>query len=352
MKLDQKCSIDSYCKDIYRKFIDALERDKEKYAPEWITSWNLIDKQFKKNMPNPEGAPQDFSEYNGPEDLIKWFIFQGNEDKPNSYPDELLSPLIDMIRSYDEKIFKQYNLSYNFENYSKSKGLYDAQDYMFQNLYPVPERYRIKRILDFGAGHGRQANIWMQKHEDITYVGMDAIPLSYCLQHFYYNHMSCSFYDYVISPEKITHPFGKGIYHIPTWRADLLPDSFFDMVICVHVLQELNSKLVNHMIKVFKRILKPGGAIYIQDAEHWRSRHQLNIEKILLKSGFVLEFKPHIKIGEDFHGIPRIWRKIDPANSTIEPPWHLRLAYKLLHSKLCPEIIRRTLKTIKHRHAK
>ena len=143
---------------------------------------------------------------------------------------------------------------------------------------------------------------------------MDAILKSYCLQHLYYSHLNLPLYDYIVDTKNFKMTTDKkGIYHLPTWRADLLPDSFFDAVICVQVLPEINEKLVLHMASVFRRILKPGGMLYIRDHDQkWKPTHNMDLNMYLQKNGFVLEFRPHIKDGVDIQGIPRIWRKTDP----------------------------------------
>ena len=224
-----------------------------------------------------------------------------------------MNPLIKISKNYDQRLFNKFNLINPLKDYNLNVGLYNAQDYYFQNAYPVPERYSIKKILDFGAGYGRQANIWLQLHKNIMYVGMDALPKSYCLQHLYYSQLNCNFYEYILNPHsfKINNK-SNGIYHIPTWRYDLLPQSSFDLVICSQVLQEINRKLVKFMIEVFKKVLKPGGILYIRDTDSkWRPAHHLDLNSFLPKKGFVLEFKPHVIDGKDIHGIPRIWRKVD-----------------------------------------
>jgi hypothetical protein len=142
---------------------------------------------------------------------------------------------------------------------------------------------------------------------------MDAIPLPYCLQHLYYSQLLCVFNEYVNNTTAFEICDEPGAYHLPTWRYDLLPDSFFDMIICVQVLQELNPKLVRFMIDQFRRTLKPGGALYIRDHDLlWQPAHKIDLNRYLPKWGFRLEFRPHIIDGKDIHGLPRIWRKEHP----------------------------------------
>ena len=272
---------------------------------------------------------QEYHNYNGPEDLLRWF--EWTRPYPHYLPREQIKPLAQLSETKNREILRaitprggEYDFHYVDE--------YNATDYLFQNCYPVPQRMKIQHILDFGAGYGRQITLWSQLHPDLVYVGMDAIELPYCLQHYYYSHFAPLLREYVEAPDDFVIEASPGIYHLPTWRTDLLPDNLFDMVICVHVLQEINEQLVRHMIKVFHRCLKPGGALYIRDHDLvWQPAHNLNLNELLPEQGFALEFRPYVADspyalhrGHDFppdvHGIPRIWRKRDPGYPPNSPP--------------------------------
>src|ERR1700739_257642 len=306
--------------DIQSKFLEVFNRDKPEYIRSWLVAWDYQVKRKKRNVQYDPGLPSDFFSYHGPEDLVKWMNWF-NFDFNNYLPESSINPLIEQSLANDKKILAKLNLDYDFTTYSKRVGLNNAHDFFIPTMYPVPERYKIKNVLDFGAGCGRQANLWSMNNDNI-YVGMDAIPNSYCLQHIYYSNLDKPVYDYVSNPEglKIDND-KKGIYHLPTWRYDLLPDHFFDMVIAVQVLRELNSTLVSRMLTEFHRILKPGGMLYIRDHhDKWKPAGKMNIDRFLLSHGFTLEFKPHIIEGQDLHSIPRIWRKNDPKVMDSQKP--------------------------------
>ena len=263
---------------------------------------------------------QEFHTYKGRQDLIRWF--EWSRRYTHYLPTEQVEPLARLSETKNREIYNAIGGGgYAYQHVDE----YNATDYLFQNFYAVPKRMRVKRILDFGAGYGRQINLWSQLHPDVIYVGMDAIELPYCLQHFYYSQFDLPLREYLETPEDFIIEASPAVYHLPTWRYDLLPDKFFDMVICVQVLQEINEQLVRHMIKVFLRCLKPGGALYIRDHDLvWQPSHRLNLNELLPEQGFVLEFLPYVadshyalyrghKSPPDVHGIPRIWRKRDPS---------------------------------------
>jgi len=241
---------------------------------------------------------------------MNWF----RADFPDYFPSSLTSGLLRTSRENDQKIIGELALSYDFTNYDRRVGINNVHDFIFPNLYPVPERNTIKNVIDFGAGYGRQANLFTSKIEDCIYTAVDAIPNSYCLQNLYFSHLNKPLYDYIDDPQNFKiENHKKGIYHLPTWRKDLLPDNFYDLVMCVQVLPELNSKLVSTMMLEFHRALKPGGILYLRDhASTWKPAGKMNVGEFLADNGFVLEFQPHIINDKDLHGTPRIWRKIDP----------------------------------------
>jgi SAM-dependent methyltransferase len=300
-----------YNKNIEKHFHLTYEKDKGKYIKKWMVSWDYQDKYRKNSQNHLVGFPSKFYRYSGPCELIKWFNWISHQKRPDYFSDEDIEPLVEISREYDFKLLESLSLEFDRQKYDECIGRYNAQDYLFQNMYPTPERYKINNILDFGAGYGRQANIWTQRNGNIVYVGMDAIPLAYCLQHLYYSHLDLPYLDYVLDPFSFKINKSAGIYHLPTWRYDLLPDSFFDIITCVQVLKELNLKLVRHLIKHFHRALKPGGILYIRDDPTWKPVYNVDINKCLEKEGFTIEFNPFVKQGTDIHGIPRIWRKVD-----------------------------------------
>ncbi|MBL0048722.1 MAG: methyltransferase domain-containing protein [Bacteroidetes bacterium] len=292
------------------KFIAAFERDKSRIQS-WLVSWDY-QKQLKNRKYTYDNLLNDFFTFSGKEDLPRWMNWFDKDfpDYTNSTEIEKLA-----LKSFEneKQIFQNLGIPFTDQNYLKRVGVNNAHDFFIPQSYPRAARYKIKNVLDFGAGYGRQSNLWVGNRSEGMYVGVDAIESSYCLQNLYYHSISDKVNDYIDNPDSFKFdPNFNGIQHVPTWRFDLIPDASMDMVMCVQVLPELNSKLVRFVMDQFKRVLKPGGILYIRDnAYTWKPAGQMNMETYLKKLGFELEFKAHVIDIKDIHGIPRIWRNAD-----------------------------------------
>jgi len=267
---------------------------------------------------------ESYHKYNGPEDLLRWMKWTNQNPVNQIIPSHLLEDGIRLVESRNRSIIETLlpGTEYDFRNLDETTAL----DYFFLNLIPRPKHRQVRTVLDFGAGFGRQVNLWWQKNPGLSFTAMDGIETAYCLQNLYYQFFTPSLNEYADQPDTFQISEKPGIYHLPTWRTDLLPTDFFDVIINVQVLQEINENLVLHMLNEFKRCLKPGGALYVRDHEsRWQPAHHIDIASWLRKEGFHLEFFPYWvddahhdravpnqPVQPDIHGIPRIWRKQDP----------------------------------------
>ncbi len=312
------------------KFIAAFEKD-QPFIKSWLVSWDY-QKQLKKRKYAYNNLLNDFFTFTGKEDLPRWMNWFDKD-----YPDYTQSPEIEKLAQksleIERKIFLKLSLPFAESNYLKRVGINNAHDFFLPQSYPMASRYSIKNVLDFGAGYGRQSNLWSGNRKVGMYVAVDAIESSYCLQNLYYHSVSDKVSDYIENPDTFKFDASyNGIVHVPTWRFDLIPDKSMDLVMCVQVLPELNSKLIRFIMEQFKRVLKPGGLLYIRDhAYTWKPAGQINVEKYLVQQGFALEFKAHIINDADMHGIPRIWRNEDEAVKNAQT-MDLKAKVKLMYN--------------------
>lgn len=304
----------SYKENIFDLFKEAHKADKKQYIKDWMVNWAYQDKLIQRNIKYDDELPEDFYTYNGPQDLLGWYNWQKSV-KPDYFDPNRINDLIAKSRKYDSELISKYQLDFDYKYYDQCIGRNNAEDYILANFYPMQGPSKGKRVLDFGAGYGRQANLWTQEEdEELVFVAVDAIPKSYCLQHLYYSNSDRPLTEYAVEREKFKlDEHSKGIYHLPTWRFDLIPDNYFDRIVVVQVLHELNEPLTKYVLNQFKRILKDTGVLYLRDHMNtWRPTHTLDVDNYLKNNGFTLEFQPHIEDKKDLHGIPRMWRKTNP----------------------------------------
>jgi len=310
----------NYREDILELFMAAFERDKPMYIQDWMTSWAYQDKhKYEKDLTGKD-AFYDFEAFNGPQDLAAWMDW-GKLPRPNYFPESILEPLIERSLQFDKRVIKTHNIEFNFDGYLEGIAKNNAQDYILANAYPMAGPTYARRVLDFGSGSGRQATLWNQmEDEGLVFISVDGIPKSYCVQHFKYSNFDRPFYEYVVDDSAFKlDDNSRGIYHLPTWRLDLIPDNYLDRILAVQVLKELSEELVTHVCEQFRRVLKPTGALYIRDHKNiWNPVSDLDIDQYLLEHGFTKEFEPHVIDRVEFHGLPRIFRKTNPEVLEVE----------------------------------
>ena len=302
------------------RFNEISQRDLKAFdVPEYFVHWLFADRLKAR------GARQEmsFHYFEGPGHLAKFFSWHVNSKFDFFTENALLSQWARHSFERDMAVFERYDISVQ-QGLVEKLSRYNAQDQMLIHAYPVPERQQVKIMLDFGAGHGRLANLAFSETSDIpkveTYIAVDAIPSTYFTQAYYFEGLGLKVWDYFdhcddanLSPEKFTDLFGKyDVIHLPTWKINLLPEKSVDLISCVQVLKELPGELVANIIPVFGRLVTDCGAVYIRDHLQHHNPNHMPIDLLLGANGFVLEFAPLLKDRREIHGLPRIWRKVDP----------------------------------------
>lgn len=279
---------------------------------EAFARWLFTDRKLARG----QLTDMDFYGFAGAEHLQKFFNYIKKFKYPHYLDKDLVEPLQEISVRNDTDVFKRLGLRAD-GNALRNIGLYNAQDYLFQRAYATPERQRPVRMLDFGAGHGRMANLAFAAPNATVkgYVAVDAIPASYLTQNLYYTALGHRVWDYLderpsqVDLRSLEAQFD--VFHLPTWRMDLLPSAYFDLVCCVQVLREVSSDVLFHVLREFARIVKPGGAVYIRDHIASHNPNQLPQDALMQANGFLVEFYPRVSDYADVHGVPRIWRRFD-----------------------------------------
>jgi SAM-dependent methyltransferase len=291
-------------------------------VPAAAARWLFAERLAARN----ERSEMSFSAYLGPAHIEKFFGWHRRAEFPDIYG-SLIDDLVEASVETDQKVFAHFRLRYD-EALVRKVGRYNAQDYAFQRAYAVPGRQAIKTLLDFGAGHGRMANLAFstpRAGERIkTYVAVDGIASTYLTQRAYFQALGLSVWDYLDhhDPAASRHEVADAIeaalsnhdiVHLTTWCLPLLPTGSIDAVSCVQVLKELPGDLVPWLIPEFSRVVQPAGALYLRDHLQFHNPNHMPIDLLVQAAGFALEFAPMLRDRAEVHGLPRIWRKIDPS---------------------------------------
>lgn len=279
---------------------------KAEYLPDWFFKWSFHHDTTKEPFFNLDrsGTPTDLQRF------MSWIDVLENFDYLTGIED-----IVERCIAFERSVVERLGFPMS-EEQLQTNARRSASDYVFQNLYPVPEHQQVKRFLDFGAGYGRMLAPW-SAHPGIESIFLvDGIYTSYFCQNLYASATSLPFQDYVASPAPIdvtaNAANGPMVTHLTSWKLNLIPNDYIDMISCSQVLPEIDPNMVVNALTHFKRILKPGGALYIRDhGLGFTPAHNLPMTQILENFGFVLEYKPHVRDRQDVLGIPRIWRKMD-----------------------------------------
>ena len=300
-------------------FLAALAEDRSRHdVPEHLARWLFAERL------NARGDRKEMSlaRYEGVAHLVKFFNWHTNARFPDPFPPGQIDPLVEASTATDMRIFERLGLT--------DKGFmiprlarYNAQDHILMHAYQVPDRNAPRVVLDFGAGHGRLANLGFNAPDPgqrfAKVIAVDAIASTYLTQLSYYRAMGLRVWEY-LEHRNETPSQGdvanamkdNDVIHLPTWRLDLVPDGSVDMVTCIQVLKELPGALVPDILKVFARVTSSSGAVYIRDHQQFHNPNHMPVDLLLQANGFDREFAPHWRDRIEIHGLPRIWRKVDP----------------------------------------
>lgn len=176
-------------------------------------------------------------------------------------------------------------------------------------------------VLDFGSGYGRLGAIFADPSRTGTYISVDCMEASYLLQNLFLSTSApgrfFEYVDYAFERRPLVVERGKvgTIYHLPTWRLDLVPDAFVDAIMSVFVLPEINEFALLDFVSHAKRIVRDGGYIYIRDhlyhvaEDNHPGGHRLDTAALLEDAGFQRIYQGDYQDNIEIYGIPRIYRK-------------------------------------------
>lgn len=290
---------------VFRTIRESDLSDTELHA--FAGSWQLLEDARR----NGRLDHMEFETYIGVRHLTMMFDWIDHFDYGPVPGQVALAADIARGRKHDQQVAETLQIDVSGLNMD-AIAYYNAQDHAFRTPPNRPARLTPHTILDFGAGHGRQANLLARRiaDGDCTYIAVDATPACYLNQWTYFTASGFAVNDYLTAQNdwSITPQAGQ-VHHVPTWKMDLIGTGQVDEIICVQVLRELAKPMLGFALKQFARLLSPGGSLYIRDHIGFHNPSAVDLDQALMAHGFLPEWYPRWIDRKDVHGIPRIWRK-------------------------------------------
>jgi hypothetical protein len=303
------------------KFMAALVKDREgRDVPEHRARWLFAERLNARGDRKEMG----FAAYEGIGHLVKFFNWHIRGQFPDPFPPGQIDPLVETATATDERVFAGLGLT-DKKCMIPRIARYNAQDHILIHAYSGPDRNIPRVLLDFGAGHGRLANLGFNAPDPAQrftkMFAVDAIASTYLTQLSYYRGLGLRVWEYLdhqsgepTQTDVVRAMEDHDVVHLPTWRLDLVPDGSIDMISCIQVIKELPGPLVPDILKTFARVTTACGAIYIRDHQQFHNPNHMPVDLLLQANGFDREFAPHWRDRIEIHGLPRIWRKVDPGH--------------------------------------
>ena len=132
------------------------------------------------------------------------------------------------------------------------------------------------KILDFGAGCGRQAVSSFFRNPDNIYTAIDSTLAAYTLQNLAFSYLDTldnkyatyDFLDFEVSARpfpKIADASVGSRFHIPTWLAeDNVPEKYYDIIFGCHVHNELSGPDFLRFMRIAEKSLADDGVLYLR----------------------------------------------------------------------------------------
>lgn len=308
-------------------FRAVRDRDmQEKRGSQEILHWTYMERSRKPS--EHEG----FLLWKGPECFYSWIYckFEGSKKPPDQTfwkrpKREDVDALIQKSGHLHDFLLKKSGNTFDIDH--RNKDVYNAQDYHYC-VSLVPE---LQSVLEFGPGSGRELFLFKEIPQ-LKFFALDAVEQPYLLQYWVCKELHLPLWEYLEHSEdaSVAHvqnfiegePKDARVIHLPTWRSDLIPDRSIDLVMFVWCLSEMSSEAAQHALQTVKRVLRPGGFVYIRDFPHTRS-YAWNPERTMRRMGFRLVYYPWKQTEEEIHAVPRLYRLVQ-GEKHISHLTHLR----------------------------
>lgn len=123
-------------------------------------------------------------------------------------------------------------------------------------------------VCEVGGGYGRLAEVFLQLCPRVHYVMIDAVPGSLMYAYLY---LKSQFPSLRIGSYYAGDAYSKdyNCYILPAWHDKMLPLRSFDICTNIESMQEMVQGQVDHYLRLFDKLIVPGGLIYLSNARDY-----------------------------------------------------------------------------------
>jgi hypothetical protein len=164
------------------------------------------------------------------------------------------------------------------------------------------------RILDYGAGCGRQGISAFLHHRDNIYTAIDSTLAAYTVQNLVFSYLDTlverqsfrELLDFQFNGDalpKVSEAKLGDRFHIPAWLGEAnMPERYFDLIIAAHVHNELSRDDFLRLVYAIDKGLADDGVVYVRSEQYYTDArdffdsvdlHGLGMTNVLSEKGLV-----------------------------------------------------------------
>jgi len=266
-----------------------------------------------------DGVKDRMSKYLSKYDLLHWMTFWTEEER-------LASPFVG-DEGYEAKLLKSSQIHQSLMTKIFTTPIIEDKPHTGYDIWNAIDTHivdsqcaDVHTVLDFGAGYGRLGAMFSNDERGGSYIAVDCVEVSYLLQNLFLSSMAPErfheYMDYAIErrPFAIETQAANAIYHVPSWKMNLVPDASVDVITSVFVLPEVNDFALLEFVEQARRVVRQGGYIYIRDHLYHNAKsghlggHRQDTPSLLEAAGFKLIYQGKYRDNIDIYGTPRVYQ--------------------------------------------
>lgn len=309
--------------DLLDKWKEVCLRDQSMLLlrkKERISTWQLIEQmniseKLKQKHLNFSG-PNTLLDYIGQRHRVELWNLPRLNVKSLTWDYPRIAGWIESLMGISSEIHKDI-----LSKITEWDGKYRDEYRIFDFFNAIDHHYistllpQCQNFMDYGGGYGRQVFLPMKMMTSVKFFVTDVIERFYLMQTWTFSKLKYPFLEYMTRSEireeellDFAETNEKCIAHIPTWRTDLIPKSWFDCIIFVWSINEMSNASALHALDTAIRVLKPGGYVYIRD-DCSMEINKIDVEKYLIDHHFDIVYNPRIEHMSEGIGVLRLFKK-------------------------------------------